>query len=286
MKIGITGSSGFVGKEFLKRTDHIEFVRINLRDETWEEQDFADFDSVLHLAGKAHDMKNENPSEYYEVNVNLTKKLLDKSINSGVRQFIYVSSIKVYGDTVDGVINEKSPYNPTDDYGKSKQEAEELLLSSTDKISVAIIRPPLIYGPGVKGNMLKLVELAKKDIPLPFNNMGNARSMVSVGNLSSLISTILDQKAEGIFLASDGEAQSTTSLLKAIKDSLGLNHKLLSIPKFIISLLKLVKPSLHTRLYGNYVLDDSATRKQLNFTPNHTFEAGIKEMVEGYEPKL
>lgn len=286
MTIGITGSTGFVGREIMKLNDGVRFVPINLRDPKWIDDDFSSFDSILHLAGKAHDMKNENPAQYYEINVDLTSKLIEKCLSSNCPHFIYMSSIKIYGDTVSSIINENSPYNPTDDYGKSKQQAEELLLAESNKISIAIIRPPLIYGPGVKGNMLKLMKLAKKDIYLPFKEMGNARTLVSLSNLSQLIVKIALTKSSGIFLASDGDPKSTSEIIRAIKNAFGINHKLLKIPKVARNLLRLVKPSLYTRLFGNYVLDDSSTRKRLNFTPNHTFEAEIKKMVQAYESKL
>lgn len=286
MNICVTGASGFVGQRFTALNKDHTITALSLRDAAWEETDFSGFDCILHLAGKAHDMNNSDVSAYYKVNVALTEKLVQKAILARVPHLIYISSIKVYGDRVTSVINENSPYNPNDDYGKSKQQAEELLNACSDKINIAIIRPPLIYGPGVKGNMKKLIELSKKNIPLPFGNIDNKRSIVFIDNLVELMTTIINQQATGTFIPLDGEAVSTTKILKEIKKSLGLKPRLIKIPGLLKKIIARIKPDLYIRLFGNYILDDSQTRKQLNYSPKHTFEEGIKKMVTSYESQL
>jgi nucleoside-diphosphate-sugar epimerase len=153
MKIILTGAGGFVGQHFLAEYQaQYDIQTLSLRNEDWKKQSFAGADAIVHLAGKAHDMQLTSGDIYYEINTRLTQSLYEKAVAEGVKHFVYISSTKVYGDEINGVLDENSPLHPTDDYGKSKKQAEEYLRSQTT-IPVAIIRPPLVYGAGVKGNM-------------------------------------------------------------------------------------------------------------------------------------
>ena len=158
MKLAITGSGGFVGKRFMEyNKGRYQLINVSLRSADPSDIDLQEAESILHLAGKAHDMHAKDERVYYEVNYELTKMLADEARKQGVPHFIYVSSVKVYGEEQNGILNESSPCHPLDAYGKSKLQAETYLRSiESDQFKVAIVRPPLVYGPGVKGNMIRL----------------------------------------------------------------------------------------------------------------------------------
>jgi UDP-glucose 4-epimerase len=197
-----------------------------------------------------------------------------------VRHFIYVSSVKVYGDEASGFLDETTPCQPTDAYGRSKLKAEEYLQSvRSETFKVAIVRPPLVYGPGVKGNMIRLLELSGRDIPLPFGNAGNARSMVFIDNLIELIFRIVDKQAEGVFVAGDREPMSTDRLITMMRRAMGRSPGLFSLPTLFRKIIRKFRPALYTRLFGSFVIDNQATNRTLDFVPPYPSEAGIREMV-------
>jgi len=282
-KIVVTGANGFIGNRFVEyNKERFDISILTVRDDAYKSFDFTGFDSIVHLAGKAHDMDCKDDSEYFKVNVDITKTLATKSKAAGVKHFIYISSVKVYGKEDRGLITEKSECFPEDAYGKSKLQAEQFLQTIQDEnFKVAIVRPPMVYGAGVKGNMDRLIHLCQKKYPLPFGNMGNLRTMVFVDNLVEVLNAIIDYKAEGIFIPGDKKPISTDALILMIKASLGKKNNLFSIPKFLRQLIKSVKPELYKRLFGSFVIDTKATNGKLNFVPPFTTEYGIEKMVEG-----
>jgi UDP-glucose 4-epimerase len=186
-------------------------------------------------------MDCKDDSEYFKVNVDITKTLATKAKAAGVKHFIYISSVKVYGKEDRGMITEKSECFPEDAYGKSKLQAEQFLQTIQDEnFKVAIVRPPMVYGAGVKGNMDRLIHLCQKKHPLPFGNIGNLRTMVFVDNLVELLNTIIDQQAQGIFIPGDKKPISTDVLIQMIKQSLGEKDNLISIPKFLRKIIKTI----------------------------------------------
>ena len=281
----MTGAGGFVGRRFLEyNTDRYELVPLSLRARRIADIDLSGFDCILHLAGKAHQMQPVADEVYYEVNYGLTKELAEKAKAQGVPHFIYISSTKVYGDQVTGTLNEKSPCNPTDPYGKSKYQSEELLrYMSTELFKVAVVRPPLVYGAGVKGNMLRLLDLSAKNYPLPFGNSRNFRSMVFIDNLVELINRIIDMQAAGTFIAGDSKPIATDQLISMLRKNMGTKENLVTIPGIFRSLLKIVRPEMHGRLFGSFVVDNSITNNKLNFIPPYSSEEGISEMVKWYK---
>jgi UDP-glucose 4-epimerase len=284
MKIAVTGTTGFVGNRYI-RIPYKDYNKIplNLRTETTEQMDLQGVNTIVHFAGKAHEMQPIPEGIYFKVNFDLTKELAERAKAAGVAHFIYISSTKVYGDEINGVVNEDSDCLPVDAYGKSKRMAEEFLLSmQSPEFAVAIIRPPLVYGPGVKGNMIRLLELAEKNIPLPFGNSGNARSMVYLDNLVALINHVIDKKAAGVFIGGDALPLSTDRLITLMRKSLGRKPGLISIPSFMRKILKKMRPDMYIRLFGSFEVDNSGTNKKLNFTPPYSSEEGIHEMVKWY----
>src|ERR1700674_4978017 len=184
MRVMVTGATGFVGKRFVEfNQDKYQLIPVSLRNLKLENLDLGGVDVIVHLAGKAHDMKKANDQVYFEVNYQLTRNLANIAKTNAIPHFIFISTVKVYGGESKTMLNEISPCFPEDAYGKSKWKAEEYLKSlQSERFRIAIIRPPLVYGPGVKGNMIRILRLADKNIPLPFAKAGNERSMVFVDN--------------------------------------------------------------------------------------------------------
>ena len=287
-KIAVTGANGFIGKRFVEyNKDRYEIVSIPLRHTNFEELHLSGVDAILHLAGKAHDMKGGDEKNYFEINYELTKKLAEVSAKQGVKQFIYVSSVKVYNDSAGKYFDENSAPDPQDAYGASKLKAEVYLKSEENKIPiVAIIRPPVVYGPGVKGNILRLLKLADSNWPLPMGKTANSRSMVFVDNLVEMINVILEQKAAGIFVGGDEYPISTDRFIRLIRKSFGNRRGLIGLPGIFRGIIAKIKPGLYNRIFGSFVIDNTQTRKLLNFNPPYTTEYGVDQMVAWYKNSI
>lgn len=280
MNILLTGSRGFIGSYFKNnysnqhRIETFSFLNDDLAD-----LDLTQIDSVVHLSALVHQMGGASKEEYKRVNVTQTLELAKKAKKSGVKHFIFMSTVKVYGEESDIVYSENTPCNPQDEYGKSKLEAEEKLQKLEDStFTVSIIRTPIVYGEGVKANILNLINLVKKVPVLPFADIENKRSMVYVGNLCAIINCIIKVRKPGIFLASDDRALSTSELVQLI--ALALNKKvfLVSLP-FFPQLLEKIKPSFYKRLYKSLEVDNTFTKKELGFSNRYSAEEGIELMI-------
>lgn len=236
-KILFTGSSGFVSqnlKPYLEERQ-LKVCGLSLRGK-WADNLPGNYDSIIHLAGKAHDTNNTaDPEEYFQVNAELTKQLFNKFLQSPARDFIYFSSVKAVADTVEGVLDEYAVANPQTPYGQSKLKAEQYLFSRDIPAGkrVIIIRPCMIHGPGNKGNLNLLYKIVKKGIPWPLAAFENRRSFLSVDNLCFLITEILKNSAvpSGIYHCADDEALSTNELIALIARTIGKRPKLWHIPK-------------------------------------------------------
>lgn len=292
LTVAVTGANGFVGQRFMQyKADRYRLKPISLRGvrpalsgaEGPESIDLNGVDVIVHLAGKAHDMSLQDEQVYMNINYELTKALADHALRSGVKHFIYVSSVKVYGEGGDEVLNENSACHPEDPYGRSKLRAEQYL--QTLNFTVSIVRPPVVYGPGVKGNIIRLLAAVDKGSMLPLGNTRNRRTMVFLDNLIELIHRIIDNRAAGIFVAGDRQPLSTDGLIRIIGDKLGKKTKLISIPRFMRKLMNMVKPGLYKRLFGSFVIDNSSTNQRLQFTPPYSTEEGVKQMVDWYKAK-
>ncbi len=284
MKVLLTGASGFIGSRFVTyNKDKFEIQTLSLQKTKVEDIDWEGVEVVIHMAGKAHQMTPIDDQIYFEVNSRLTEKLATAAKAKGVQQFVYLSSVKVYNDQQNN-LKETTPCAPTDAYGASKLEAEQLLTAmNNDQFRVAIIRPPLVYGPGVKGNLIRLLELANKAWPLPFKSIQNNRTMVFLDNLIELINQTIDKKASGIFLAGDKEAISTEKLVSLIRKYMNKPRNLFTIPKPGLWFLGRLKPGLVKRLFHSFTIDTSNTNQRLGFVPPYSTEHGIEQMVEWYK---
>jgi nucleoside-diphosphate-sugar epimerase len=234
--IFITGSSGFVGLNIIEYLKSF-FIFIKYEREAPIE---INQDIVIHLAGKAHDIKKTlNSDEYYQVNSELTKTVFDAFLASNSKVFITLSSVKAVADEVDGVLTEEYIPNPITHYGKSKLLAEQYILSKEipEGKRVYILRPCMIHGPGNKGNLNLLYIMVKKGFPWPLGAFDNKRSFCSIDNLCFIISELIEnhQIPSGIYNISDDEPVSTNDLIRLIAESQTKKPFILNIPKFIVN---------------------------------------------------
>ncbi len=286
MNLCITGSSGFIGTNFIKNGQEFNITEVNLLTHKVEDTDFSGFDCVLHLAALVHQMQGAHEADYMTVNRDLTVDVASKAKAQGVKHFVFMSSAKVFGESTTGryAWDENSECNPTDPYGKSKLEAEKLLLGLEDEyFKVAVIRSPLVYGAGVKANMYNLVKLVNRFILLPLGGIHNCRSFVYAGNLVALLKHIINKQSSGIFIAGDRESLSTTRLIQIIAKASNRKIILITIPSLAMKLLHVLKPTIADRLFGSLELNNTTTNTKLNFYPPFTVEEGIGEMVSWYK---
>jgi nucleoside-diphosphate-sugar epimerase len=242
---------------------------------------------VIHTAARAHIMNDEvaDPlAEYRKVNVAGTLNLARQAAIAGVKRFIFISSIKVNGEqtaTGQPFYSHDAP-SPEDFYGISKHEAEQGLcaLAAETGMEVVIIRPPLVYGPGVKGNFASMIKLVGKGLPLPLGAVHNKRSLVALDNLVDLIITCIDHPgaANQTFLVSDGEDMSTTQLLQGVAQAMGKPSRLIPVPASLLQFAAtlLGKKAVAQRLLGSLQVDISHTQKCLNWTPPLTVKQGLQ----------
>lgn len=305
----ITGSSGFVGRRLVTRLKDTSCrLRCSVRGSSQEKdvvsvgdigpetiwgEALIDISTVIHLTARVHIMKDEVPdplAEYRKVNVEGTLNLARQAAQAGVKRFIFISSIKVNGEqTLLG-----KPFTsgdtpaPEDPYGISKNEAEQGLqqLAQETGMEVVIIRPPLVYGPGVKGNFRSIMRLINKGIPLPLGAIHNQRSLVGLENLVDFIITCIDHPAAAnqTFLVADGEDLSTTDLLRRVGQAMGKPARLIPVP---MSVLKfgarlLGKQALAQRLCGNLQVDISKARQLLGWEPPVSVDEGLRRAVASW----
>jgi nucleoside-diphosphate-sugar epimerase len=253
MKTTVTGATGFVGSnlhEYLKTSHEVFCVSARYR----TDQNFTIRGSaVVHLAGKAHDLKKVNsPQDYYEANFELTKQLFDAFLISDASVFVFMSTVKAVADKVDGVLTEESIPNPKTHYGIAKHQAEEYILSIDlpSAKRVYILRPCMIHGPGNKGNLNLLYQLVSKGLPWPLGDFQNKRSFLSIENLCFVIKELLENKtiASGIYNVSDNEALSTNELIALLGQSLAKKNRILNIPSLWIKKIAKLGDTLHLPL--------------------------------------
>lgn len=281
-KLLITGSNGFLGSYFIhKYQDTYDIKKFSFLQNDFDNLTLDTIKCIVHLSALVHRMSGVSASEYERVNVIQTFELAKKAKESGVKQFVFMSTVKVYGEETDCVYNENSICNPEDEYGKSKLKAEKQLLElQDDNFHVSIIRTPIVYGYEVKANIKNLINLVKKVRVLPFGKIQNKRSMVYIGNLCHLIDKVITQQKNGIFLASDDEPFSTSKLIELIAKNLDKKIYFIKIP-FFESIFKVLKPPFHKRLYRSLEVDNTITKNKLNLKNPYNIEDGIRLMIKG-----
>ncbi len=287
MNILLTGATGFVGQHFLQYNGNKYRIKTATVRHNKPLSSLTDINVVVHLGGKAHELQSIPDEVYFTANAELAKQLAITAKAAGVTHFIYVSSVKVYGNISSEKIDENTIAEPDDAYGKSKLLGEQYLQQLNDEsFVVSIVRPPLVYGAGVKGNMLKLLQLTQKKMPLPFGNINNKRSLVFVGNLIALLDKIIETKTPGVFIAGDRTPVSTTYLVSSLQKYSGKKTNLIYIPHWMQMIIKRFRYSLYIRLFGSFVIDNSNTNRQLTFEPPYSTEEGIREMVNWFKTTL
>ncbi|MCI2962140.1 SDR family oxidoreductase [Shewanella sp. N2AIL] len=311
MKLLLTGTTGFIGRHLLQVIDNIgtetvvlgrnrpenydgEFILYDLNDSADADLRLQGVDVVIHIAARAHIMNDaalDPLAEYRALNTEATLKLAKNAFESGVKRFIFVSSIKVNGDsTSDGHIFKYSDTHHFNDYyGQSKSEAEILLKNFADMtgLQIVIIRPTLVYGPGVKANFAALMNLVSKGVPLPFGCITqNRRSLVSVTNIVDLIITCIDhpKAANQVFLVSDDHDVSTSEMVRQMAKALGKPSMQVPIPiwcyKFAAKIFN--KSDMVDRLIGSLQVDISHTKETLGWRPPQTLKEGFKQAAQAF----
>jgi nucleoside-diphosphate-sugar epimerase len=310
-KLLITGGNGFIGKAICENLKSLNYLvkitsrkNIKINDNRITSYNIGeidkqtkwinvldDIDCVIHCAAKTHFVNNIKKSSlfsYKKVNIEGTVNLAEKAAACGVKRFIFLSSIKVNGEKTlkSRIFKHNDIPKPEDAYGISKWEAEKALwkISKKTGLEIVIIRAPLVYGSGVKGNLNRLINLVKLGIPLPFSQINNRRSLIGIDNLVDIIIQCIDNpKVVGkTFLVSDGKDLSTPELINLIALSMGKKANLFPLPIFILKFLGLIfgRREEISRLIGSLKIDNSHLKKVLNWAPLVSAEDGIKKMIQ------
>lgn len=268
-RVLITGANSYIGMSFEKWIEEncstVETTTQDMIGNAWKEADFSKYDAIFHVAGIAHadvgKVTEEQKALYYKVNTDLTVECAKKAKAEGIKQFVFMSSIIVYGESAgigkERVITKETPLTPANFYGDSKVKAEEGLLELVDdNFKVVILRPPMIYGKGSKGNYPLLAKMASK---LPFfPNVKNQRSMLYIGNLCKFISLMIVNEENGIFYPQNREYVETSQMVKCIA---GVKNKRIRLTKLFNPLLKLLGAiggkfgGLVNKAFGNMVYE-------------------------------
>jgi len=259
-RILITGANSYIGtsveKWLLKESDKYEVDTIDMKDDRWIEKDFSEYDVVFHVAGIAHIKETKkNKDLYYRVNRDLAYDTAKKAKLDGAKQFIFLSSMSIYGMEI-GTINKDTVPSPKSNYGKSKLEAENLItLLQNDTFKVAVIRPPMVYGRGCKGNYVKLEKLALKS-PI-FPDIKNKRSMIYIDNLCEFVKIIIDDNSKGLYFPQNNEYICTSEMVRMIAEEHGNRIFLIN---FLNPLLKLLNFRTMNKVFGDLTYDMSISR--------------------------
>ncbi|MGE4279558.1 MAG: NAD-dependent epimerase/dehydratase family protein [Magnetospirillum sp.] len=302
MKVLVTGGSGFVGRrvveELVARGHHVVAplrkpvfwpdVMVPAIGDLGPDTDWsavlAGCDAVIHCAARAHilDDRSADPlAEFRRVNCAGTLRLAQQARDAGIGHFVFVSTIKVNGETtpVDRPFTVDDAPNPQDAYGIAKTEAEAGL-RAMDFPVLTIVRPPLVHGPGAKGNLAVLIKAIRMGLPLPLACVDNRRSMVGLHNLADALGFLLERRAAGTYLVRDDDDLSTAQLIRALGQAMGCGAVLLPMPPVLLTLAARIlgKKAVAERVLGSLVVDDTPLRA-LGWVPVLSTEAGLARMV-------
>lgn len=310
----VTGATGFVGRALCERmrdddwclrggvrygqhsaslSDGVEWVSIeSIGPHTDWTAALEGIDAVIHLSARVHvmnDTVSDPIAEFRSVNVAGTERLARMAAKSGVRRLVFLSSIKVNGEGAEKPYSEEDAPKPLDPYGVSKWEAENILwrVAAETGLEVVIIRPPLVYGPGVKANFLRMLQSVRQGVPLPFAGISNRRSLIYLGNLIDVIITCVRHPAAAgqTFLVSDGDDVSTPELFRRTGEALGQPARLFPFPPSLLLLAGRLcgKTAAVERLLGSLVVDSSKIRRELGWTPPFTMDEGLKATADWFK---
>lgn len=295
MKITITGASGFVGsnlQNYLKKD--YDIAGLSVRYISNQKFDLKG-DVIIHLAGKAHDLKKaSHPQDYYDANFELTKQLFDAFLVSDAATFIFMSTVKAVADEVEGVLTEETTPNPQTHYGMAKQQAEQYILSKElpKGKRVYILRPCMIHGPGNKGNLNLLYQLVSKGLPWPLGVFQNKRSFLSIENLCFVIKELLENQEMplGIYNIADDESISTNELINILGKSLNQKTTTWNMNSSLIKAIAKTGDILHLplnsdrlkKLTESYIVSNKKIINTLGKTLPITTETGLIKTFESF----
>ncbi len=316
-RILVTGANGFIGQALcselsergflvrgamrfqsrnLLRGKIVDIVTVgDIGPETDWTKALNGIDAIVHLAGRAHIMREcikDSLTEYRRVNTAGTEHLARSAVKAGVNRIVYLSTVKVNGEmTGDVPFSESDIPNPEGYYAVSKWEAELVLhrIVQETGLEIVILRLPLVYGPGVKANFLKLMDSVARRIPLPLAHVNNRRNSIYLGNLTDAIVTcIIHPEAAGqTYLVSDGEAVATPDLIRIIASAMGIKPRLIPLPLFLLRVIGRLtgKIEIVRRLTDSLCINSGKIRRELNWIPPFTIEQGIRETVKWYKSR-
>lgn len=280
-KILITGANSYIGSSFENYLNKnynscYQIDTLDMINESWKNFDFSSYDVIYHVAGIAHIKETkDNKDLYYKVNKDLAIEVAKKAKQENVKQFIFLSSMSVYG-IEKGFITKDTTLNPKSNYAKSKLQAEEVIKSlQTKDFKICIIRPPMVYGKDCKGNFQSLIKFAKK-LPI-FPKVKNNRSMIYIDNLSEFVKLLIDNSEEGLFFPQNNEYSNTSYLVKLIGQSMNKKVRLFIGLGWLIKLSSLVIKKL-TKAFGSLCYDMKLSEYKQNYALS-SLEESIKESV-------
>lgn len=274
-KILITGADSYIGMSvenwLMKEAGKYKVDTLDVKEGSWKKKNFSQYDVVFHVAGIAHIKETkENQNLYYKINRDLAYEVALRAKENGVKQFIFLSSMSVYG-IEKGIINKDTPLKPNSAYGKSKIQAEELIKKlANDTFVVATLRPPMVYGKGCKGNYPRLARLALKT-PI-FPDIKNRRSMIYIDNLSEFIKQLIDNQGGGLFFPQNAEYVNTSEMVSLIAK---VHGKQIAMTKLFNTLLRLLNVSTANKVFGDLVYEMATSEYQSNYRIY-----GFKESIE------
>ena len=280
--ITVTGATGFVGTRFIRACNEtdatVQMARV--RSDGGRRSSLPPGDVLVHLAAIAHS-NHPNEELVFEVNRDLSIATAEKARDAGYRQFIFLSSALVWGSGYEAV-DRTTPERPDTAYGRAKLEAEDHLRTiETSDFAVTILRPPLVYGPGVKGNILKLVAAVHRWPVCPLGVANNRRSILHADNLGAFILHLAKEKMSGTFFPTDVRSRSTLEILQCIAHHLPDHGKVVEMPRTARAAIARFAPGTARRLFGSFVVHDDAITPT-GFVPPFDIEDGFRKMVEGY----
>jgi len=309
LRIGVTGANGFVGQAVCQQLQRQGYTVVALSRSRpgvtgvlWREVGHIDgqtqwasaltgLHAVVHCAGHAHQMGAEADTDtYFRVNTDGTYALASAAHAAGVKRLVFVSSVKALGEAtpMDTPWHAQSEPHPVDAYGRSKWAAEQALANWREQIEVVVVRPPLVYGPGVGANFARLMLAVQRGWPLPLGGIDNRRAMVGLGNLTNLLALCVDHPyaPSQTFMVSDGQDLSTPDWARAIGRSAGRPARLLPVPPALLRWAGALTGRSESvgRLTDSLCIDMSHTQVTLGWTPPHTIEEGLRAALPPLTP--
>lgn len=296
MKIVIIGADSFIAGKFIELYKEIYFIKGVSRKRTKLIEElvtldffsipndfFKEIDVVINFAAIVHRPDVKDEEIYDNINYKLAIHIASKAFNSGVKHFIQMSSVAVYGNITS--IHIDSPFSPQTEYGRSKLKADlELIKMNSESFNVTIIRPPMVYGgSNAPGNMIRLIKLVNKNIPLPFKGINNQRVFINVNNLIQYLNIITNKQLSGIFLIADQQSVSTEDLIKIISRLMSKNCNFFRLPKFVLKLIHFFNPILFDKLFGSLVIQTNFPYE--NLINHYSIEQGLTEMLKPIKEK-